>query len=211
MAEELRGKGGGVNDVAAAGPVKTRTLRTRDLDLVPAGPEHASEVYQGWLHDPDVIRFLEVQKSDRSMPALRRFLSDVAADPERYFFMISRRADGCPVGTISIHLEGNNRRAQFGVMIGEKTLWGTDVGLQAHVSLIDFAFDQVGLNKLMAMVVIENQSMHLNCCRLGFVREGVLREHIFLGEAGDRPVDVAYYGLLARDWADVREKFSALR
>ena len=73
-------------------------LKTKIVTLRPFGADDVDNVYQQWLLDPQVNRYLEVRLKDRSMPALREFadaaigLDDVLRESGNV------DADACPSG-----------------------------------------------------------------------------------------------------------------
>lgn len=74
---------------------------------------------------------------------------------------------------------------------------GTLIGIDG----LDHAFDQLKLRKLNAEVLANNvRSIRLHE-RLGFQREGVFREGLLTGSG---PVDVIRYGILEREWRQIR-------
>jgi RimJ/RimL family protein N-acetyltransferase len=63
--------------------------------------------------------------------------------------------------------------------------------------LVNHAFDSLRLNKLITRVFATNKPSKRVVEKLGFVREGTLRQHVYLnGEY----IDMYYYGLLKSEW-----------
>jgi RimJ/RimL family protein N-acetyltransferase len=63
--------------------------------------------------------------------------------------------------------------------------------------LLDFAFGELGLRRLEADVDPNNVRSIASLERLGFRREGYLRERWFVGGQVE---DALFYGLLRREW-----------
>lgn len=72
---------------------------------------------------------------------------------------------------------------------------------EALGAVLDWGFAQMALHRVEAQVHPENQPSLRSVERLGFVREGLLRE---VGFWGGRHHDLWQYGLLDRDWAAAR-------
>ena len=68
---------------------------------------------------------------------------------------------------------------------------------EALVALLDHAFNELRLHRLEADIDPRNESSAKSLERLGFVREGHLRERWIVG---DEVSDSALYGLLASQW-----------
>jgi RimJ/RimL family protein N-acetyltransferase len=107
------------------------------------------------------------------------------------------RTGGGPIGTVSLfQLSRGNRRAEIGYALA-RAWWGRGVMHEALVALLDWAFDALALNRLEADIDPANHASARSLERLGFTREGVLRERwIVDGQVSD----TALYGLLAREW-----------
>lgn len=79
---------------------------------------------------------------------------------------------------------------------------GRGVGTQARKMVLDFAFNELGLNKVYAFTNEENIPSCRLSEKLGFKLEGRFREEYISknGEFKDR----LYYGLLKSDWKQIR-------
>ena len=88
------------------------------------------------------------------------------------------------------------RRAELGYMLWADA-WGKGYMLEALRAFLDFAFTDLGLNRLEADIHPGNERSRRLLERLGFSHEGHFRERwIVDGEASDS----AMYGLLRREW-----------
>ena len=187
----------------------TPILHSRDFILRPFGNEDVTEQYQQWLLDPEVVRFLEVRHSDRTLQALQRYVRDGIDNPHRHMFMIVARDSGNDIGTIVLDINPAHQFASFGYLIGNKSYWGGATVKQTQVALFDFAFLNLNLRRMYGGVDGNNTASHFNYRQMGFRREGVLREHGIDDQTG--VVDAVYYGLLRDEWMDIRTNFDDLR
>ena len=81
--------------------------------------------------------------------------------------------------------------------IGEPLYRGQGYGSEAMALLLRFAFHELNLHRVQLTVFSYNlRAIHLYE-RLGFVREGVMREFLYRDR---QRFDVVLYGLLAREW-----------
>jgi [ribosomal protein S5]-alanine N-acetyltransferase len=112
---------------------------------------------------------------------------------------IERRADGVLVGTCSLfHFHAASRRAEIGYALG-RPYWGSGYMHEALEVLLGYAFQTLDLNRLEADIDPRNQASAKTLERLGFQREGHLRERwIVNGEVSD----TWWYGLLRREWQE---------
>ncbi len=147
------------------------------------------EVMRYWSREPftaeaDAVTYLE--------EALRGFESKTF-----YQWGVARRSDNSLIGTCTLwQLDPQNRRAEIGFVLGREH-WGHGFMTEGVIALIDFSFAELGLRRLEADVDPENAASIALLERLGFVREGFLRERwLVAGEVSDS----LFYGLLERDW-----------
>jgi RimJ/RimL family protein N-acetyltransferase len=86
--------------------------------------------------------------------------------------------------------------SEIGYLIG-RGLWGQGYGREAVARVLDHAFARTGQRRVYADVDPDNATSIRLLERLGFIREGHLREE-WETHIGVR--DTILYGLLARDW-----------
>ena len=112
-------------------------------------------------------------------------------------FGIERKSDEQMIGTCTLHqIHVQNWRAEVGYALG-RAYWGNGYMNEAMHALVDYAFRSMKLHRLEADIDPRNESSAKSLERLGFTREGLLRERwIVDGEVSDS----ALYGLLASEW-----------
>jgi [ribosomal protein S5]-alanine N-acetyltransferase len=104
------------------------------------------------------------------------------------------------IGTcILADLDAGNRRAQLGFALG-RVWWGQGYMAEALLVLLDFAFRRLHLHRLIADADPQNGPSLRVLVRLGFCREGILREHYLVQ---GKPQDAVVHGLLRSEsrWA----------
>ncbi|MFO0617170.1 MAG: GNAT family N-acetyltransferase [Polyangiaceae bacterium] len=94
------------------------------------------------------------------------------------------------------HLEKEHRRAEVGYSV-VRHLWGRGIGAAAVTVLVRFAFGALDLRRLEADVDPRNTGSLRLVEKLGFVREGYMRER---WELQGEIQDAVYFGLLRREW-----------
>ena len=170
-----------------AGP--TLTLR------LPA-PEHVGGLF-ALARDPEVTRWFSWGPyEDEDEP--RRWVAEAAARRERgeaLELVIER--DGVPLGVTSLmELSRRDRRAMVGTWLG-RDHWGTGVNAEAKALILHLGFETIGLGRVGAYSEVRHARSQGALVKLGFRREGVLREwHRHHG----RPHDVVVFGLLRDEW-----------
>lgn len=149
--------------------------------------------------DPAVCRYLPWgawASIDVARERLERYVASMAAG-ETVHLLIIARADGAVLGDCTLfHLDAQCRRAEVGYSLAAAA-WGRGIVQEAVGALLRFGFDAMDLNRVEADIDPRNAASARSLERLGFVREGLLRERwIVEGEVSDS----ALYGLLRRDW-----------
>ena len=117
---------------------------------------------------------------------------------ENYRWFIE--ADGDVVGSVSIkNISHMMNYAEIGYGVAESHQ-GRGIATSAVLELTRKAFTESTLRKLIAYVYDENHASCRVLEKLGFQREGFLREHYIIN---GRPENEILFGLLKHRWRDV--------
>jgi len=119
-------------------------------------------------------------------------------------FVVVHRASRRVIGTcLLFRFEESSARAELGYVL-TREYWGAGYMIEAMKAFLAFAFEQVGMRRLEAEIDPRNVSSVKLLDRLGFVREGLLRQRWAMkGEVRDSGL----YGLLREEWrASVAER-----
>ena len=101
------------------------------------------------------------------------------------------------VGTIGFHkIDWPNRKAAIGYWIGAG-FQGKGIVTRATRAVIDYTFDELGLNRVEIHCAEGNKKSRAIAERLGFRQEGIHRQSALLN---DRYVDMVIYGMLKEEW-----------
>jgi RimJ/RimL family protein N-acetyltransferase len=115
---------------------------------------------------------------------------------------VCRAADDLMLGHVSLFdFSEQNRRAEIGYGLARRH-WGQGFMHEALTAVIEYAFGPLGLRRLEADTDPRNRASLRTLERLGFTREGLLRER---WQVGDEISDSALWGLLAREWRARRQ------
>jgi ribosomal-protein-alanine N-acetyltransferase len=146
-----------------------RPLRLTDAD----GP------WPSWLNDQAVTQFM----SAGTWPITREdqiayFQSTVGAR-HTLVLAICLAEDGRHVGNVALNsIDFINRRAELGILIGDRKAHGQGIGAQAIKLLSGHAFDRLNLHKVWARVEEGNTSAFKAFVAAGFEHEATLKEEI---------------------------------
>lgn len=115
---------------------------------------------------------------------------------------IERVSDGAFIGWCGLtRWNPDYRSASLGYCLHDAA-WGYGYATEAASSLLEWAFDTLDLNRVQAETDTRNVASSRVLEKLGFVREGTLREDCVVnGEVSDSWV----YGLIRREWRPLSE------
>jgi ribosomal-protein-alanine N-acetyltransferase len=109
----------------------------------------------------------------------------------------ARETTGEIIGTCTLAaLDPTNRRAELGFALG-RTHWGQGYARTAATAVLNFAFEKLNLHRVGADTDPRNDASIRLLQKLGFRREGLLREHY---QVTGEIQDALLFGLLRREW-----------
>ena len=129
---------------------------------------------------------------------LEEKLAPTTPDPPTTFlpWAIADRATDVMLGTVTIFdLRLDQRRAEIGYSL-HAARWGQGLAREAVSRALVYGFEDLALRRFEADIDPRNTASIALVERLGFQREGTLRERWIV--AGD-PCDTAFFGLLAHE------------
>ena len=145
------------------------------------------EEYVGWLNDYEVTRYLETGKFPSTPETILRYLERFQDSTTDLVFAIVDRETDQHIGNVTLNrINWIHRTADTGLMIGQREFWGKEYGFEAWRLVIEYAFQRLGLRKIIAGAVADNVTSLAVLKKLGFKAEGTLRqEYLVDGEYRD--------------------------
>lgn len=179
-------------------PLPTPTLHTARLGLRPFDDADADDLF-ALQSNAHVLRYWDAPPWSERQQA-ERFLTtcrQMAEDGSGARLAVDRATDGTFIGWCSLaRWNPDFRSASLGYCFQE-AVWGQGYATEAAGALLDWAFDTLDLNRVQAQADTRNMASARVLEKLGFLREGTLREDCVVnGEVSDSWV----YGLLRREW-----------
>lgn len=148
-----------------------------------------------WINDPRNNAFLhydlplEIKKTEGWFERNKN-------RTDRYDAVIE--ADGRPVGLIGLlSVDQKNKKAEYYVTIGEGDYLGRGIAYRASKLLLEYAFTELGLERVYLYTEVDNAAAVRSYERIGFKREGVLKNDLF---SKGRFVDRYLYAITKRDF-----------
>jgi ribosomal-protein-alanine N-acetyltransferase len=174
-------------------------LETSRLELREITPSYAAAILQ-LFGDEAVVRYMDIAALatlDEAQEIID-WAGTLFAHGRGVRWGIVRKGDSTLIGTCGYHnWDHSSRRAEVGYDLAPAQ-WGKGLMHEALEAVLTYGFEKMGLNRVQAMVHPENaRSIHL-LQRLGFTREGVLREwRFYKGQFWDETC----FSLLRHEWA----------
>jgi len=146
--------------------VTLRPLEFADIDTLYAWDSDTElEMLAGW-------------GPKRSREAYRQRYERRITEPEDDLYMFGIEVEERLIGYVQLAMiEPYERRAMVGIVIGDKQMWGRGIGSTALRILLDYAFTVRGLDRIYAETYSFNIPSQRLLERVGFQREGILRQH----------------------------------
>lgn len=151
------------------------------------------------FNDPETMRYWTspAMKDIAEAEALLRDIERHAEAETLFQWGIARRDDDLVIGTCTVfRIDREHRRCELGYIL-RRDHWGHGLANEALTAIVRHAFGALGLHRLEADIDPRNFASIRLVERLGFKREGHLRERYFVA---DEIQDSLIYGLLAPDW-----------
>ena len=156
--------------------------------------------FKEWLNDPEVLDGLSIY-TPLSMTEEEQWLEKMShvEHAERPLSMEMKQGRSWRlIGNVGFfNLEWNNRCSEFGIFIGDKSVWNRGYGTEAVQLLLRHGFETLNLNRIYLRVYSTNPPAKRSYEKAGFVLEGTLREAVY---RHGKYADVHVMSVLRPEW-----------
>ncbi len=150
------------------------------INLRALTPDDVGERYVAWMNDAEITQFLESRWQVHTLESIRAFVAAMQASPRDVQFGIFLNEAGEHIGNIKIgSIDHIHRRADVGLLIGEKSAWGKGYATEAIELATRFAFEELNLQKLTAGMYAPNIGSYRAFIKAGWSDAGRQRAHYF--------------------------------
>lgn len=168
--------------------IALRALRPADVN----GP------YLHWLNDADVCQGNLHHVYPFSAEAAMAYVRSSGETQQHLILAITLRKDRRHIGNIALHnINAISRSADFGILIGDKKVWGKGFGREAGHLLFSHGFSSLNLHRIACGTFEDNAAMRSLALSLGMKEEGRRRQSVF---KHGRYVDMIEYGVLSAEY-----------
>ena len=157
----------------------SQPLETPRLALHALQPANANKTYLSWLHDPEVIRFLELRFNGvKDCADLAAFIDSVNASPDNLMFGIFLKSNERHIGNIKLGpIVRQHGRTEIGFLIGDRASWGKGYASEAIHAVARYGIDVLGLAKITAGCYDANIGSSKALLKAGFTHEATIPSH----------------------------------
>ena len=184
-------------------PGQPLKVLTRNYVLRTLTPADATDDYIGWWNDPEIQEGFNQPARGWDRARAQQHISGFD-NQKAFHFGIFQKSTGTMIGFFALFVDYNTKVAKTNICIGDKSLWGKDIGLEVRRAVLNFAFGPLGMEKAEGEVQGRNLPSFYNYKVMGFTLEGVLREHIV--KPGGGRASVYLFGLQKDEWVKAEQE-----
>lgn len=160
-----------------------------------------------WTGDPEIreaLKFFSFFQRKVTLGQQLEYFSRMIGSQSDQIFVIETKS-GEFLGTCGLHdIDQVNNNLRIGIIIFNKDYWRQGYGRQVLNLLLQFAFENLEMNKVYLTARVDNQlAIHIYT-RLGFKEEGILREEYWVKE--DQYIDLLRMSILRDEWVTKGER-----
>jgi len=179
-------------------------LKGKRVSLARAAPEYLEFIYACYQNNPFMDLYRLAQNRTLSKQDIQKRLDDEQTkspqELKRIEWVILKHKSNqlVPIGLAALaDHQVSHRRAEFLLGIPDTQDRDGHLSLEASLLVLEFAFNQVGLHKVITFVYGYNSYAQKNTLHLGFTQEGFLTQHIYTQKGF---IDLYQNGLLRTDF-----------
>lgn len=144
------------------------------LCLIPISEKDTVDIIRWRNHVRDNFIFRELFTEESHT----RWLNEVVRKGKAVQYIIDTTEDG-RIGSVFLRdIDEVNKKAEYGIFIGEETAQGKGYGSEAAKILIKHGFETLGLHKIMLRVFAFNKKAVKSYENAGFKQEGYLKDEV---------------------------------
>jgi len=166
--------------------------------LRPLSKRDINKRYLSWLNDKEVTRYMETGRVRVTMKDLWQFYNRIRRSDKDIIFAICDKKNKFHIGNIKLGgINHFHRFCDIGIMIGDKEYWGKRYCQEACGRVLSYAFNTLGLNKVMLGVYAPHKAAIEAYKKSGFRTEGRLKRTLLLD---GKYVDKVIMGMTRSDF-----------
>ena len=142
-----------------------------------------------WRNNLELIKLTQGIRFPKTLEMDRDWFNNALNDKSNrnIYFGIDEIETGEFIGIIQLNnIDYISRNANWGFMIGETKNQSKGIGTEFSILILNYTFNELNLIKITSYIVDNNKISNKLFRKLGFIEEGVLKNHYFVnGEYKD--------------------------
>lgn len=184
-------------------------LEGRFVRLEPLGEQHRADLEAAASEDPAALRYVSINPASHGWEAWYAEAADGVADGRYVAWATVEPSSGRAVGSTRFgDIDIPSERVEIGWTWIAPSRQRTAINTEAKLLQLGYAFDELGAGRVALKTDGRNEQSQRAIERLGAVREGVLRRHLWVSDGVIR--DTVYYSILADEWPAVQKRLEEL-
>jgi len=154
-----------------------------------------------WINNPDNWRTLEMRPPFNACRE-SEWIESLGKKENEYIFGIVAKDGDRLIGSMGlINVDPINRKAAFGILIGDPECQNKGYGTEAVGLMLRFGFEELNLNRIELHVFANNPRAICTYQKAGFVHEGCRKQAVY---RNGQYHDVYNFAVLREEWEQDR-------
>ncbi len=151
-----------------------------------------AELWQVWDVDPEVQAHMpEPMNVPQTLEEQLEYIKECEAEEDGYYWSIETK-DGITIGTVALtDINQHHRIAELGVVVGDKAYWGKGVATEVVAAVVQYAFSDLGLERISAETEAGNVGVQKVLSAAGFEQDGLFKA---ARVKNGKRIDVLHFG-----------------
>lgn len=131
----------------------------------------------------DVVRKQFIYQKEFTVESHENWIKTMIETGKAAQMMIVLNEGDRAIGSVYVRdIDLENKKAEYGIFIGETDCLGKGYGTEAAELMIEYAFEFLGIHKLMLRVYAENERAIKSYEKAGFKKEAYLKDDVYVQE-----------------------------
>ena len=162
-----------------------------NIKLAPFRKKHL-EISRQWMNDREICRLFNRIYRPLSAAAQKKWYGNLIKDKSQLTLAIE--VNGVYVGNIGLkNISYIDSKGEYYILIGNKDYWGKGIGTKATIKFLNYIKKNLKLHKIYLHVDETNIPALKLYKKVGFVKEGILKDELIRENKHITMVRMAYF------------------
>lgn len=176
---------------------KSAEILTGRLRIVPFNEHFLTPQYVSWLNDPQVVRFSTQRHRSHTLETCRQYWQSFVDTPHYFWAIVEREECFGHIGNINAYIDGHDRVADLGILLGNKSALGRGYAREAWLAVCEYLFVQAGMRKITAGTCAAHKRMLSLMAATGMIEDGRRIRHTIVE---GQEMDIIHAALFCDFW-----------